>query len=133
MKKHHVAVQLYSLREEVKKIGFIEVLKKVVEYGYPGVEFAGLYGKKPKEIRKIIDDLGLKGCSTHGEFPALENLPQIVDAAKTLGYQCHVTGLGHKQWSTEDECKKTAEKLQASAAALKKNSYLINNGFGTRI
>ena len=41
------ALQLYSVRDEVEK-DFEGTLKAVSEFGYDGVEFAGLYGKHPK-------------------------------------------------------------------------------------
>ena len=41
------ALQLYSVRDEVEK-DFEGTLKAVSEFGYDGVEFAGLYGKTPE-------------------------------------------------------------------------------------
>ena len=38
-------VQLYSLRETAGRDGAEEVLRRVSEAGYDGVEFAGFYGK----------------------------------------------------------------------------------------
>lgn len=120
MKKIPVSLQLYSLREEAKKYGYMEILKKVSEYGCGAVEFAGFYEKKPREIRKALDDLGLKASSSHGAVPKSDNIAEIVDAAKELGYQWHVVGFGPDSFASEDECKKNAAILQAGAAALKK-------------
>ena len=41
------------------------VLKAVAKMGYQGVEFAGYYGRKAEELRKLLDDNGLKCCGTH--------------------------------------------------------------------
>lgn len=120
--KYPVAVQLYSLREEVKKIGYLEVLKKVAGFGYPGVELAGLDDADPKEIRKALDGLGLKACALHGVFPADENIGKIVAAAQAIGYRWHVIPhMKDVMFASEDACKKTAELIQKGAEQLKKH------------
>ena len=50
MKKFPIALQLYSVRDDLEK-DFEGTLKKVKELGYDGVEFAGLYGKSPAEVK----------------------------------------------------------------------------------
>lgn len=64
MKKNKLALQLYSLRENMDK-DFFDTLKKVKEMGYSGVEFAGLYGKTPQEIKDMCAELGLVTLSAH--------------------------------------------------------------------
>lgn len=125
MKKVPVSLQLYSLREEAKKYGYIEILKKVSGYGYPAVEFAGFYEKTPQEIRKVLDDLNLKASSCHGAIPKSDNIAKIVDTAKELGYQWHVTGFGANSFNSEDDCKKNAAILQEGALALKKEGIKL--------
>lgn len=125
LKKYPVAVQLYSLREEAKRIGYIKVLERVSEYGYSAVEFAGFYDKKPREIRKALDDLGLTSSSAHGAVPTNANVAQIVDAAKEIGYKWHVTGFEEKLLTGESDCRKKAELLQAGAEILKKEGLRL--------
>jgi sugar phosphate isomerase/epimerase len=67
--KHVVGVQLYSIREDMKKDP-LNGLKKLVEMGYTHVEHANyidrkFYGYSAKEFRKILDDFGLKMPSGH--------------------------------------------------------------------
>ena len=64
-----VVVQLYSVREDMKKdpVGTLTQLAKI---GYKNVEHANyidrkFYGFTAKEFRKILDDLGLKMPSGH--------------------------------------------------------------------
>ena len=45
-----VGVQLYSIRDSVEA-DMHAALAQVKELGYDGVEFAGLYGNKPADIR----------------------------------------------------------------------------------
>ena len=59
-----IALQLYSVREDMEA-DFRGTLEKVKALGYDGVEFAGLYGKEPEEIRMILDELALVPLSAH--------------------------------------------------------------------
>ena len=59
-----IALQLFSVRDELAA-DFRGTLQKVKDLGYEGVEFAGLHGRDPQEIRAMLDDIGLKGMSAH--------------------------------------------------------------------
>ena len=59
-----ISLQLYTLRERAAE-DFIGVLKDVAKIGYKGVEPAGLFDHDPKEIKKIVDDLGMTVSSNH--------------------------------------------------------------------
>lgn len=73
-----IAVQLYSIREYImgrrdpktKKydgtgVGPEKAMADLAKIGYKSVEFAGYYGKSAKELKKMLDDNGLKPCGTH--------------------------------------------------------------------
>lgn len=64
MAKIPVGVQLYSVREDCAR-DLPGTLKALAKMGYAGVEFAGYYAVPAKELRKMLDDLGLKCCGTH--------------------------------------------------------------------
>ena len=59
-----VALQLYSIRDEVQK-DMKAALQKVKNMGYDGVEFAGLYGHTPAEVKAICEEVGLTPISAH--------------------------------------------------------------------
>ena len=59
-----VGVQLYSIRDSVEA-DMHAALAQVKELGYDGVEFAGLYGNKPADIRAWCEELGLNPISAH--------------------------------------------------------------------
>ncbi len=59
-----IALQLYSIREDCAK-DLSGCLKAVAKMGYEGVDFAGYYGYDAKEIRKMLDDNGLKVAGAH--------------------------------------------------------------------
>jgi sugar phosphate isomerase/epimerase len=72
MGKIPVGLQLYTLREDMKD-DFTGVLKKVADMGYKAVEFAGYGNLEARELRKVLDDLGLEGVSSHVGLHLLEN------------------------------------------------------------
>jgi sugar phosphate isomerase/epimerase len=87
-KKIPIALELYSVRNELKT-DFTGVIEKVGKMGYQAVEFAGYYAwdKKPTELRKLLDDNGLKCCGTHTPLITLQgdNLKSTIELHKTLG------------------------------------------------
>jgi sugar phosphate isomerase/epimerase len=116
--KRSISVQLYSLRNRAET-DFAGVLKDLSEIGYDGVEPAGLHGRSAAEVRRMTDDLGLVVSSTHSALPTKENLNEIVDTAKTLGYKYVISGLGPDQFKTPGTIQKAAEMFQAAAELLK--------------
>jgi sugar phosphate isomerase/epimerase len=60
----HIDLQLYSVRQDLDK-DFEQVIKKVKEYGYDGVELASLHGKEPEYVKKLLSDTGLTPISAH--------------------------------------------------------------------
>jgi len=59
-----VAVQVYSVRDDAKA-DLRGTLEKIKAMGYDGVEFAGLYGNSPKEIKAMCEEIGLVPVSAH--------------------------------------------------------------------
>ncbi len=112
-----IGLQLYTLRETAKD-DFFGVLAQVADAGYRGVEPAGLHGHTPEEVRKVLDDLGLVACSTHGRVVTPENLNESVDAAKALGYEMLISGWNKDDWRTLDGIKRGAEAFEQAAALL---------------
>jgi len=117
MKPIPISVQLYSLREKAAE-DFPGVLKIVADAGYVGVEPAGLHGMSPEDVRKVLDDLGLVASSAHGPMPAPENVNEIVDTAKALGYTRHISGFGPKDCETLETTLDAAKRAQGAADLL---------------
>lgn len=113
-----IALQMYTLRDRAQK-DFAAVLKTVADIGYVGVELAGLYGKSAKEVRKLLDDAGLVCCSAHVSIPNKDSLNQMVDEARTLGYDSLIAGKWIDDFKTTDAIKRSAEEFQNATALLK--------------
>ncbi|MBO5091946.1 MAG: sugar phosphate isomerase/epimerase, partial [Clostridia bacterium] len=80
-----LAIQLYSVRDEMEK-DFFGTLKKVKEMGYDGCEFAGLYGKDPKEIKNVCNKLGLTPISAHVAYhDIMPDIQKAIDTYKEIG------------------------------------------------
>ena len=60
-----IALQLYSIRDYIKKVGLAKALEDIAKIGYEGVEFAGYWGFAAKDLKKMLDDNGLVACGTH--------------------------------------------------------------------
>jgi sugar phosphate isomerase/epimerase len=112
-----IALQLYSVREAAAT-DFPAVLKRVAKIGYKGVEFAGLQGHEPHEVRKMVDDLGLQVASAHGGLPTKENASQIIGECMALGVKRLVTGPGGPI-DTMDRIFACADKLNAGIELLR--------------
>ncbi len=112
-----IGIQLYTLRDMAKE-DFVQVLKTVADIGYKGVEFAGFHGKSPAELRKVLDDLGLVACSTHGPLVTKDNAAEQVDYARTLGYDVIIAGVHGEEWNSPEGIKAVASRFQAAAEAL---------------
>lgn len=81
-----IGLQLYSVREDAAK-DLSGVLKAVAAMGYAGVEFAGYYGHSAVDIRKMLDDNGLKCCGGHIGIDLLlgDALAATVEFQQVLG------------------------------------------------
>ena len=70
-------IQLYSVKEEIKALGFDAVLGMIKRAGYDCVEFAGFYDYTPDEVVALLEKHGLEGYSAH-------MTPEVI--AKSLEY-----------------------------------------------
>ena len=108
-----LAVQMYTLRNEQAK-DFAGTIKEIARIGYSGVELAG-YGnlKSARDVKKALDDAGLKVCGGHWIIEQLETeLPKILDENEVLGNKTIVC-----PWMPEER-RQSADAWRKTAAAL---------------
>lgn len=85
MNDFKIGLQLYSIRDEMEKDVY-SALKKVKEAGYDYVEFAGFFDVSANDMKKMLDEIGLKAISVHQNVPGfLEKADFLMDYYKTLG------------------------------------------------
>ena len=119
-KKIPIAVQVYSVRNAAQR-DLAGTLAAIAKMGYEGVEFAGYYGKDPKDIRKMLDDNGLKCAGTHTGYGEIrgDRFERTIELHKTLGTKFIIVPGGlpndnlekHKEWV--DEFNQIAPKAKA--------------------
>ena len=85
MKRENIALQLYSVRGDLEK-DFFGTIRAVKEIGYAGVEFAGLYGHDPLEVKAFCEELGIVPLSAHVPFQDfMADMDGTVATYKALG------------------------------------------------
>ena len=119
-----IGVQLYSLREKAAK-DFPAVIKEVADVGYSGVEPAGLFGFDPKDVKKMVEDLGMVVSSNHQPWPNLDNLEEVIDVASGLGTDTVICGWGSDFFTSVDQIKKTADTANGIVERLSKSGLKV--------
>ena len=120
-KRIPIALQLYSVREDAAR-DLAGVLAALGKMGYEGVEFAGYYGHSAPELRKMLDDNGLKVAGTHIGLETLlgDELGKTVEFNQTLGNKfLIVPGLGEQYRSSKAAWRETAKLFDTVAALLR--------------
>lgn len=98
-----VGVQLYSVREQCAK-DLPGTLAAVAKIGYKGVEFAGYHKRSAKELRQMLDDLGLVTCGTHTPYKSIlaDKLAETIEFNRTIGNKYLIvpwmTGKTRQEW-----------------------------------
>ncbi len=119
-----LSVQLYSLRNEARN-DFVGVLKRVAEIGYTGVEPAGFWDIRPREFKRIIDDLGLKLRTSHSPWARPNNLGEVMELAEILGLKTLVCGYGPDEFKDREAIHKTAETTNRMQEVLARNGFVL--------
>lgn len=126
-KKIPIAVQVYSVREIAQK-DTAGVLAQIAKLGYQGVEFAGYYGHSAQDIKKILDDNGLKTAGTHIGLETLlgDQLPKTMEFNHTIGNKnLIVPGVAQKYRATIAAWKDTAKIFSEIAAKVKPEGFSV--------
>ena len=130
-----VGLQLYTLRDDIKKQGIEPILEQVAKLGYKEVENFGygqgkFFGKTPSEYKKILSDNGLKAVSGHyqtgrsardGVAEGLAtNWSKILDDAAAIGQQYAVIAFLPPNERKADDYKQLIDLLNKANEPTKK-------------
>lgn len=122
-KKVPVGLELYSVRDEMKKDLFATV-RAVAKIGYPGVEFYGPYfdwtTAYAKDVRKLLDDLNIRCYSTHNAAKSFDpaNIDHAIELNRIIGSKYIVMASAGKVQGL-DGWKQVAERLNQGAEKMK--------------
>jgi sugar phosphate isomerase/epimerase len=117
-----VGLELYSVRDALMK-DLHGTVRAVAKQGYEVVEFYSPYyswtTEAAKDVRKLLDDLGIRCPSTHNSAQALtpEGLPKAIELNQILGSKYIV--MASAPAKTADGWKAMADRLTAAAEKLK--------------
>ena len=110
-----ISIQTYTVRDLMAKDP-INVIKKIAEIGYAGIEIGGDYcGKSATEFRRFADGLGIKVSGAHLPVFDPAKRARIVEEAGILGYKHVIAGFGPKEFESESTVKAAAEKANEAA------------------
>jgi len=124
-----IALQLYSVRNECAQ-DLLGVIAQVAKMGYDGVEFAGYHGHSAADIRKALDDSGLKAEGTHTPIHQFDDdiLGETIEFHKTIGARfAIIPWLPEEKRNSVEATLQTAAELTALVEKLK--PYDILTGF----
>lgn len=124
--KHSYGLQLFSVRDAAET-DLLDAIRKVAEIGYEYVEFAGFYGHSAADVRRTMDECGIKCSGTHTGYGELR--PEVLDATieyhKTIGNQ-NIIIPGAELW-TLDNIAEFCDVVNNAIPILKKEG--INVGY----
>ncbi len=118
-----IGLQLYTVRRDLEK-DFAGTLRKVAALGISEVEFAGYFGQKPENIKKLLAELKLTSPSAHVNLENLrKDLPQIIADTKAAGHQYLILGyLPEPERKSLDDYKKLADLLNKTGEECRKSN-----------
>ncbi len=121
-----IAVQLYSLRDHIKNgQDMLNILGKVKELGFDGVEFAGYFDLSAEQLKARLDELGLEAAGTHMGLDNYEpdKLEATIAFGKTLGMK--TMGIGGASHGTKAACIHIGETLGNASKAAEKDGIVM--------
>ncbi len=122
-----IGLQLYAVRGECEK-DLAATLKAVAGVGYEGVEPWGYDGHKLEwmghpvaDVRKMLDDNGLKCCGIHLLTEALQgdNLKRTVELNQVLGNRFLIIAMDFQRMKTVQGIAELKDILEAAADGVK--------------
>ena len=118
-----IGLELYSVRGELMK-DLMGTVRAVAKMGYEVVEFYSPYyswtPEYAKEVRKLLDDLGIRCPSTHNSAASLtaEGLPKAIELNQIIGSRAIVMASPPRITNGLDGWKALAETLSRASATL---------------
>jgi sugar phosphate isomerase/epimerase len=118
-KVEHIGLQLYSIRD-LMKADMPGTLAKVAGIGYKEVEFAGYFGRTPREVHELLEKNHLSSPSTHVPFDSFQNWQKVLDDSRVIGHKwVTVPSIPEEKRRTVDDWKGLAAQFNKAGAQAK--------------
>ena len=126
-KVKNIGIQLYSVRKEMLTDA-VGTLKQLAKIGYKELESArsekgNYYGLQPKEIKKIVSDLGMTLRSGHVHVD--KDWQRSIDSAAEAGQDYLVCSSLPSKGQTVDNYKSVAETFSKAGEDCKKSNIIF--------
>ncbi|MDR0353594.1 MAG: sugar phosphate isomerase/epimerase [Opitutaceae bacterium] len=120
MKKHPIALQMWSLRDAMLK-DFAGTVAAVAQMGYDGVELAGYGNLDAAGAAAALKTAGLRASSLHTAMARLRGeLPQVIDEAGLFATRHIICPyLPATDFSSPEACERIGGELNAIGARLR--------------
>lgn len=121
-------VQMYTLRDFCKSVSdTAATLKKVKEMGYNVVQISGVSEPEDvNEMKKLLDDNGLFGCSTHTSYQRIvEETDKVIEEHKILGCEAVVCPGLPKELHNKEGYLKVAKDFEKAIQKIKENGLIL--------
>jgi sugar phosphate isomerase/epimerase len=109
-----IAAQLWTFHDLAAR-DLEGVLTKIAGLGYTAVEPLGLHGRRPADVRKLLDDLGMTVCSAHAPFPAGPDARKILDEQAELGADTVIWSLEKEEFDSIEAIRHGVERINEGA------------------
>lgn len=121
-----IGVQLYTVRNQMRA-SVEQTLEQVARIGYKEVEFAGYFGRSPKDIRALLDANGLTAPSAHSaDMPSIRTrFAQVLDDAATIGHRYVICASLPRSEQTVDGYQKIAGDFNRAGELAAKSNITV--------
>lgn len=123
-KKYPIGLELYSVRRELSR-DLPATLREVAKIGYEAVEFYAPYYEwtmpYAKEVRSLMDDLGLRCYSTHNHFASFtpgEGMAKAIELNQIIGARHIILSSAPKGTDNVESWKKLCGQLSTAVTQL---------------
>jgi len=123
-KKYPIGLELYSVRTELAR-DLPATLREVAKIGYEVVEFYAPYFEwtipRAKDVRSLMDDLGLRGHSTHNHIESFtpgDDMARAIELNQIIGARHLILATAPKGTAGLEGWKNLCGRLTASVGQL---------------
>lgn len=120
MAKGIIGAQLYTCRQYMQTIDDIaKTLKKIADIGYTAVQLSAIGPVDPKELAKVVSDLGLTVAATHEPWDKFQNnIDELIAEHKIWNCTHPAVGGLSENYRSADGVKQFLDELAPVAEAL---------------